>query len=88
MTGLDEVVEMIDDSLDVFFKHSGILSHVGAITMFSSMLRVGHRFECLELLIVREKCIFAKFLMGATIHNGGIRERRDVCWYMRLCCHI
>jgi len=41
---LDEVVEMMDNSLDVFFEHSGVLPLIRAITIFSSMLRVGHRF--------------------------------------------
>jgi len=66
---LDEVVKIMDDSLDVFFEHSGVLPLIGAITMFSSMLRVGHRFECIELLVVEEKCIFTKPLTGATMHN-------------------
>jgi len=64
---LDEVVEMTDKSLDVFFEHSGILSLVEAITMSSSMLRVGHRFECIELIVVEKKCIFTKSLMDATM---------------------
>ena len=68
---------MMDDSLDVFFEHSGVLSLIEAIIMFSSMLRVGHRFEYIELLVVEEKCIFVKSLMSATMHNGGIRERSD-----------
>ena len=75
--GLDKVVEMMDNSLDVFFKHSGVLSLIGAIMMFSSMLRVEHRFECIELLVMDEKCIFAKSLMGTTIYNSGIRKRSD-----------
>jgi len=74
---LDKVVEMMDNSLDVFFKHSGVLSLIGAIMMFSSMLRVEHRFECIELLVMDEKCIFAKSLMGTTIYNSGIRKRSD-----------
>ena len=75
---LDEVVEIIDDSLDVFFEHSGVLPFIEAIIMFSSMLRVGHRFECIELLVVEEKCIFTKSLTGAIMHNGNTRERSNV----------
>ena len=85
---MDEVVEMIDDSLDVFFEHSGVLPLIGTIIMSSSILRVEHRFECLELLVVGEKYIFAKSLMGTTMHNGSTRERKDVYWYMELCYHI
>ena len=65
--GLDEVVELIDNSLDVFFKPSGVLPLIGAITISSSMLRGECRFECIKLIVVEEKCIFTKFLIDTTI---------------------
>ena len=32
-------------------------------------------FKSLEMLLVVEKCLFAKSLIGATIQDGGTRER-------------
>ena len=71
------MVELMDNSLDVFFEPSGIFSLVGAITI--SMLRERHRFKCIKLIVVEEKCIFAKSLMGATIQDGSRRERSVFC---------
>jgi len=71
------MVELMDNSLDVFFEPSRILSLVGAITI--SMLRETHRFKCIELIVVEEKCIFAKSLMGATMQDGSRRERSVFC---------
>jgi len=73
------MVELMDNSLDMFFEPSGILSLIGAITMSSSMLRGRHRFKCIELIVVEEKCIFAKSLMGATMQDGSRRERSVFC---------
>ena len=57
--------------------------------MSSSMLMVGHRFECIELIEVVGKCIFAKSLMGTTIQDGGTRERSDNSFvYIYLCLRI
>jgi len=44
------VIELTDASLDEFFKVSRDLSLVGTIIISSSILIVGHRFECIELL--------------------------------------
>jgi len=60
-------VELIDASLNEFFKLPGVLSLVGVIMMSSSMAIVGHRFEC----------IFTKSLTGVIMQDGGIRERSD-----------
>jgi len=65
--GLDEVVELMDNFLDVFFKPSGVLLLIEAITISSSMLTGECRFECIKLIVVEEKCIFAKSLMGVTM---------------------
>ena len=65
----------MDESLELFFESSGVLLLIGAIMMFSSMLRMGHRFECAELIVVDKRCIFAKSLMGTTMQDGGTRER-------------
>jgi len=44
------VIELTDASLDEFFKVSRDLYLVGTIIISSSILIVGHRFECIELL--------------------------------------
>ena len=44
------MIELTDASLDEFFKVSRDLSLVGTIIISSSILIVGHRFECIELL--------------------------------------
>jgi len=74
---LNEVVELIDTSLNKFFELPGVLSLGGVIMMSSSMVIVGHRFECIELMEVVEICIFTKSLTDATMQDGGIRERSD-----------
>ena len=73
--GLDDVVELTDISLNEFFELPEILPLVRAITMSSSMLMVGHRFECIELIEVVGKCIFTKSLTGTAMQDGGTRER-------------
>ena len=75
---MDKVVEIIDNSLDIFFEYSGVLPFIGAITISSSILRIGHKFECIELLVVRKKYIFTKSLISAIMHDSGIRERSNV----------
>ena len=70
-------MEMMDKSLELFFESSRVLPLIGAIIIFSSMLRVGYRFEYIELIVVDERYIFAKSLMGATMQDGGTRERSN-----------
>jgi len=74
---LDEIVELTDDFLDEFFEPFGILSLVEVIMMFSSMLRVGHRFECIKLIVVEKKCVFTKFLIDTIMQDGSTRERSN-----------
>jgi len=75
---LDDVVELIDASLNEFFELSGVFPLVEAITIFSFILIVEHRFECIELMEVVGMCIFTKSLMSTTMQDGGIRERSDL----------
>ena len=73
----------MDEFLELFFKPSGVLSLVKAIIISSFILRVGHRFKCVELIVMDKRCIFTKSLMGTTMQDGGIRERSNVAYALR-----
>jgi len=75
--GLDEMVELIDAFLNEFFELSGVLSLIEIIIIFSSMVIVEHRFECIELMEIVEICIFTKLLTGTTIQDSSTRERSN-----------
>jgi len=74
---LDEIVELIDASLNEFFELPGVLSLIEIIIIFSSMVIVEHRFECIEPMEIVEICIFTKFFTGTTMQDSSTRERSN-----------
>jgi len=74
---LDDVVELTDTSIDEFFELSGNLSLIEAITMFSFILIIEHRFEYIKLMGDIGMCIFVMSLTDATIQDSSIREKSN-----------
>ena len=74
---MDEMLECADNSLEmlVLFE-TDLLLGVSISISILLWLKVVVNVESLEL---KGHNVFAKSLLGATIQDGGTRERSDVC---------
>ena len=75
---MEETLECVDDFLELLALALTVLPLGLFISMFMFMLLLVIGLE--SILISKGNNVFASSLLGATIQDGGMRERSNVPW--------